>query len=125
MAPEIDRREEGLRELACMIAEAYRRRATGEIVRPLNASGSDESDIISEAEIIVRIEPADSRTGLVYTETVRVENFINNRARKGNHRKVDTTDSEGGQDDSSDGNVQDCKATQTPQNQSGDRNRGR
>ena len=92
MAPEIDRREEGLRELACMIAEAYRRRATGEIIRPLNASGSDESDIISEAEIIVRIEPADSRTGLVYTETVRVEHFIRNKKRRANHSDNETID---------------------------------
>ena len=37
MAPKIDRREEGLRELAGMIADAYRRRMTGEITSPASA----------------------------------------------------------------------------------------
>ena len=79
MAPKIDKREDGLRELASMLAEAYRRRTTGEIISPVNASESDDGNLISEAEIIVRIEPADSRSGFVYTESVGVENFIRNK----------------------------------------------
>jgi hypothetical protein len=125
MAPKIDKREEGLRELASMIAEAYRRRATGEIVSPLNASESNESDTISEAEIIVRIEPADSRPGLAYTETVRVENFINNRGRKGNHRKVDTIDSEGGQNVANKRDIRDREASPAGQDKTGDQERRR
>ena len=79
MAPKIDKREDGLRELASMLAEAYRRRTTGEIISPLNISESDGVNPISESEIIVRIEPADSRSGFVYTESVGVENFIRNK----------------------------------------------
>ena len=79
MAPKIDKREDGLRELASMMAEAYRRRTTSELISPVNASESDDGNLISEAEIIVRIEPSDSRFGFVYTETVGVENFIRNK----------------------------------------------
>ena len=79
MAPKIDKREEGLRELASLIAEAYRRRTTGEIISPLKTSENDDDNPISEAEIIVRIEPAASLSGCVYTETVGVENFIRNK----------------------------------------------
>ena len=92
MAPKIDKREEGLRELAGMIADAYRRRMTGEIISPMNASKDDDSNPISEAEIIARIEPNSSGPGFVYTETVRVENFIRNKKRRGNHRDNDATD---------------------------------
>ncbi len=87
MTPKINRREEGLRELASMIAAAYRRRATGEIIGPLSASGDYEKNTVSESEIIVRIEPADPGPGFVYTETVRVENFIRNKVRKGSTKK--------------------------------------
>ena len=79
MALKIDKRQDGLRELASMMAEAYRRRTTSELISPVNASESDDGNLISEAEIIVRIEPADSRHGFVYTETVKVENFIRNK----------------------------------------------
>jgi len=92
MAPKIDKREEGLRELAGMIADAYRRRMTGEIISPLNASEGNDSNPISEAEIIARIEPNSSGPGFAYTETVRVENFIRNKKRRGNHRDNETID---------------------------------
>jgi len=92
MAPKIDKREEGLRELSCMIADAYRRRMTGEIISPLNASEGDDRNPIREAEIIARIEPADSRPGFVYTEIIGVENFIRNKKRRGNYKDNDTTD---------------------------------
>ena len=92
MALKIDKREEGLRELAGMIADAYRRRMMGEITSPLSASEDDNSNTISEAEIIARIEPNGSGPGFVYTETVRVENFIRNKKRRGNHRDNDAID---------------------------------
>ena len=79
MVAKIDKREEGLRELAGMIADAYRRRMTGDITSPLNASEDNNSNTISEAEIIACIEPNSSGPGFVYTETVRVENFIRNK----------------------------------------------
>lgn len=87
MTPRINRREEGLKELASMIADAYRRRATGEIVGPLRASGDEDKNAINESEIIKRIEPDGSGQGFVYTETVRVENFIRNKVRKGSTKK--------------------------------------
>jgi len=92
MAPKIDRREEGLKELAGMIADAYRRRMTGEITSPLSDSEDDDSNTISEAEIVARIEPNSSGPGFVYTETVRVENFIRNKKRRDNHRDNETID---------------------------------
>ena len=92
MAPKIDRHEEGLKELAGMIADAYRRRMTGEITSPLSDSEDDDSNTISEAEIIARIEPNSSGAGFVYTETVRVENFIRNKKRRDNHRDNETID---------------------------------
>jgi hypothetical protein len=87
MAPRIDKREEGLRELASMISDAYRRRAAGEITTPINERDGDGIATISDAEITVRIEPADSGTGYVYTETVSVENFIRNKGRHSNQEK--------------------------------------
>ena len=92
MAPKIDKREEGLRELAGMIADAYRRRMTGEITSPLSDSEDDDSSSIAESEIIARIEPNDSGSGFVYTETVRVEHFIRNKKRRANHSDNETID---------------------------------
>ena len=91
MDRKIDKREEGLRELASMIAKAYRRRVTGETVQPLNASTTGEEALAIEAEPMELTEPADFHPGYVYTETVKVENFM---GRKGN--KVVKTDLRGG-----------------------------
>ena len=120
MAPKIDKREDGLRELASMIAETYRHRETDEIISPLNASDNDDSNPVSEDEIIVRIEPTDSRSGFVYTETVAVENFIRNKKRQGNHEEINTRDSKGGQNVADKRNIRDRKAAQAGQNQAGD-----
>jgi hypothetical protein len=79
MVLKMDKREEGLRELASMIAADYRRRTTGEIISSLSTSGSNGGRHISEAEIIVRMEPSDSRPGLVYTETVGIKNLVRNK----------------------------------------------
>jgi len=76
MTPKVDKREEGLKELARMIAEAYRRRATGKISESLTALKNGEENTISETEIMAYIEPADSHTGYVYTEIIKVDNFI-------------------------------------------------
>jgi len=82
MALTLDKREEGLRELASMIAADFRRRTTGETA-PLTASGGNGNNHVSEAEIVMRMEPSDSRTGMVYTETVGIKNFIRNKKRQG------------------------------------------
>ncbi|MBN1188585.1 MAG: hypothetical protein JXA46_02430 [Dehalococcoidales bacterium] len=83
MAQKVDKREEGLRELAAMIAEAYYRRITGEITTPLKDPDIENRDTIDESEIIKGREPADTPTGWAYTEYVRVENFVRNKKRKG------------------------------------------
>ena len=120
MALEIDKRDEGLRELASMIAADYRRRTTGEVISPLNTSESNDGNRISEAEIIMRIEPADSRPGFVYTEIVGVENFIRNKKRQGKHKEINNRDSEGGQNNvANNGNFRDCKATLPWKDQTG------
>jgi len=67
-----DRREEGLRALASMIADAYRKR------KPFH--NDDEEPLVSEDEIIVGSEP-DGENGFKYTETVRVEAFLRRRRR--------------------------------------------
>lgn len=72
MTPRVDKHEEGIKELASMIAVAYLRRATDKTVEPLTASKSDEENIISETEIMASIEPADSHTRYLYTETVMI-----------------------------------------------------
>ena len=65
--PKYDRREEGLRELASMIADAYRKGKT--------FHNDDEEPLVSEDKIIVGWE-LDGENGYKYTETVRVEVFL-------------------------------------------------
>ena len=65
--PKFDRREEGLRELASMIADAYRKGKT--------FHNDDEEPLVSEDKIIIGWEP-DGENGNKYTETVRVEAFL-------------------------------------------------
>ena len=67
VTPKYDRREEGLRELASMIADAYRKGKT--------FHNDDEEPLVSEDKIIVGWEP-DGENGYKYTETVRVEAFL-------------------------------------------------
>ena len=76
MTPEVDKREEGLRELARMIAAAYRRRVTGETGTAFTALGSGEENPGVEAKTAQCTEPEDLRHEGSYTETVKVEKFI-------------------------------------------------
>lgn len=85
MALRMDKREEGLKELASMMAVDFRRRTAGEPIPPLNASGSNGNTHVSEAEITMRMEPSDSCPDLVYTETVGIKNFIRNKKRQDGH----------------------------------------
>ena len=102
MAQKISKREEGLKELAGMIAKAYRRRITGETALPLNASITSEESPAIEAEMMARTEPADFHPGYVYKETVKVENFIRRKA-----NQVGKTDREGGQNVADKGSFRD------------------
>ena len=84
MTSKADKREEGLRALARMMATAYRRRMTGEtgIATSLN-SGAKHPGV--SAKTVQYIEPEDLREEGSYTETVKVENF---RRRKANHVSI-------------------------------------
>ena len=84
MTSKADKREEGLRALARMMATAYRRRMAGEtgIATSLN-SGAEHPDI--RAKTAQYTEPEDLRQEGSYTETVKVENF---RRRKANHVNI-------------------------------------
>ncbi len=83
VTPKFDRREEGLRELASMIADAYR---TGKTFH-----NDNEAPLVSEDEIIVGREP-DGENGYKYTETVRVEAFLR-RKKRVNSNKLKSTPS--------------------------------
>lgn len=91
MAQKISKREEGLRELAGMIAKAYRRRVTGETAQPINASITVEENPAIEAEMMALTEPTSLHPGYVYKETVKVEEFVRKKA-----NQVGKKDSEGG-----------------------------
>ena len=71
----IDRREEGLRELARMIAAAYRRRMCREAVAQERIKGNEE-DSGDEGEIEVFIQRHDPECGGAYTETVKVADLL-------------------------------------------------
>ena len=91
MVRKTDKHKEGLGELAGMIAKAYRRRMTGETVGPLNDSIAGEEAPAIEVGMTAQTEPTEFPVGYVYTETVKVENFIRRKA-----NQVDKTNSEGG-----------------------------
>ena len=68
-----DGREEGLKALASMIAEAYLKGKTFH---------NDENPLVSEDEIIVGSEPYGEKS-FRYTETVSVEALLRRRKRVG------------------------------------------
>jgi len=74
--PKYDRRIEGLRELAGMIADAYRKGKT--------FHNNGEKPLVSEGEIIVGCE-LDGENGYKYTETVRVEVFLRRKGHVNNN----------------------------------------
>ena len=69
VAPKFDRRKEGLRALAGMVADAYRK---GRICH------DSEEPLVSEDEIITDWE-LDGEGGFLYTETVHIEAFLRKR----------------------------------------------
>ena len=87
MTPILDKREEGLRALARMIAAAYRRRMTGETNTAFTASNAAEERPCLESRTTQNTEPEDLRHEGEYSETVRVDNFIRNKRRQGNTKE--------------------------------------
>ncbi len=81
MTVKVDRRLEALKELGAIIAEDYRRRlAEGTLGKPKRPQDQSENEY--DFEVIANLHDPDCY-GL-YTETVRVENFLRNRK---NHAK--------------------------------------
>ena len=76
MPPKVDKRLEGLKELASMIADAYRRQITGEDGATAVRNNPKKSE--SDANIEVFVQRNDPQCGGLYTETVKVENFLRN-----------------------------------------------
>lgn len=78
---------EGLKELAFMIATAYRRRISGETdIEPLSSTNYEH--ILGLEEMTQCAFPEDHRHGGEYTETVKVESFLR---RKGPHVRKSRT----------------------------------
>ncbi len=81
---------EGLKELAFMIATAYRRRISGETeIEPLPSTNYEH--ILGLEEMTQCAFPEDHRHEGEYTETVKVENFLRRKAtqvRKSRTREV-------------------------------------
>ncbi len=118
MAIRNEKLEEGLKELASMIATDYIRRSRGEVTSPLTPHG-DCTAPIPESEIIARTEPDTSGSGVVYTETVRVENFIRNKKQMLKNHK----ESQGGKNVANQRNIRGCNAAPSGEDKAGDQER--
>ena len=82
-APEASKREEGLRAIASMIAEACRRDlAAGRVPQ------SAKKNTVPEAQIVRSMERSDSGEGCAYTETVPIGYFVRQH-KKGNNEYSD------------------------------------
>jgi hypothetical protein len=78
MTAKEDLRLEGLRELAAMIAENYRRQLAGASKTGVNIFNFEAAEE-SENDVDVTIQMHDPEYEGLYTETVKVENFLRNR----------------------------------------------
>jgi hypothetical protein len=108
--PEVNnKREEGLRALASVIADAYRRRAVGETLRVFSCRDPEE-DVIDEREIRIFYD------GGAYSETISIEHFIRPKRSQGK-RQPDCT--RGGQNVANKGNIRKGTATPAGQDQAG------
>jgi hypothetical protein len=114
----LDKREEGLRALARMIAAAYRRRVTGESVPTSSSYDGDDERLFPNAMKKKNTQPKDLRQEGEYTETVSVENFLRNKSHHCN-QKIEVVNSKGGENVANKGSIRDCKAATVGQNQAG------
>jgi hypothetical protein len=114
----LDKREEGLRALARMIAAAYRRRVTGESVPVSSSCDSDDEQLFTKTHKKKNTQPKDRRQEGEYTETVSVENFLRNKNHHCN-QKTKVVNLKGGENVANKGSIRDCKAATVGQNQAG------
>ena len=78
MTPKVDHRLEALKELGAMIAADYRRRmANGFKAEADSKRYKADAESESNFEIVIRLH--DPECDGLYTETVKVENFLRNR----------------------------------------------
>ena len=71
---------EGLKELAFMMATAYRRRVTGETGIESHSPAVYEATSVIEEKMAFYAYPEDRRQKGEYTETVRLEDFLGKKA---------------------------------------------
>ncbi len=113
----LDKREEGLRALARMIAAAYRRRVTGETAPVITVSDGDDEQLFPKSRKRHHAEPKDLRHEGEYTETVSIENFLRNKNYHSNQTKVVNT--KGGENVTNKGSIRNCEAAPAGQDQAG------
>ncbi len=77
MTTEEDLRLEGLKELAAIFAENYRRRIANGAKTEADILGFEPDPISEDVEVL--IQRHDPECAGLYTETVKVENFLRNR----------------------------------------------
>jgi len=87
MTPIADKREEGLKELASMIAAAYRRRITGETISASTVPERGREDLGSEAKATPWLEPEGLRREGEFIEIVKVDNFTRRKAPQSRHSR--------------------------------------
>jgi hypothetical protein len=87
MTPIADKREEGLKELASMIAAAHRRRNTGETTSASTAPERVRAGLNSEAKATPCSEPEDLRREGEFIEIVKVDNFTRKKAPQFRHSR--------------------------------------
>ncbi|WP_143712132.1 hypothetical protein [Dehalococcoides mccartyi] len=114
----LDKREEGLRALARMIAAAYRRRMTGETAPVLTASDNDDEQLFPQSRKRHHAEPKDLRHEGEYTETVSVENFLRNKNHH-NTQKTKVVNTKGGENVANKGSIRNSETATAGQNQAG------
>jgi hypothetical protein len=74
MPPAVNKREEGLRALAWLIAEAYRHQPDQAGGQPI-ACKSDACSCLDEADIVICFEPE-------FSETIKIDYFLSGKASK-------------------------------------------
>jgi hypothetical protein len=113
----LDKREEGLRALAHMIAAAYRRRMTSETGMKLTGN-SDEAYPHLKTQQKQNTEPRDLRREGEYFEIIGVDNFIRNKKQQVNttnkHNKLRRMSNV-----TNKGNIRNRKAAQVGQDKAG------
>ncbi len=77
MTTQEDQRLEGLKELAAIFAENYRRRIANGAKTEADILSFEPDPISDDVEVMIQLH--DPECNGLYTETVKVENFLRNR----------------------------------------------